>query len=93
MTPRVEAIVSQVVARDGLDRDKVLSKRPAAGRVCNAARFEIWYRIRTEITINGKPASWLWIGQQFGYHHSSVIHGVRRHAAENPSAVEWRAAA
>lgn len=47
------------------------------------ARHECWYRMRTEIIVEHRPAPYPWIGARFDRHHTSIMHGIRSWAARH----------
>ena len=44
------------------------------------ARQECFYRMRTEVTALGRPLSLPRIARLFGRDHSTIVHGIERHA-------------
>jgi len=81
MSPKVEAIVDQVMQGHRLNKHGIMHRGIGSRSMSVPARWEIWSRVRAEITIDGKPASWPWIGDQFGFHHTTVMHGVKKYRA------------
>lgn len=82
------AIVQEVAIKHDIDVKSILG--PARNHYIARARFECFYRMRNEIIVAGEPISLPQIGRRFGRDHTTVLHGLRRHAAilkssENPS--------
>ena len=71
------------ITKEVCDRRKV-AVRDVMGsmkfqELCDA-RFEIWFRLRNEIKIVGKPVSYPMIGKWFGDRdHTTILHGVQRY--------------
>lgn len=94
LPPRIRQIVLEEVAAGELlvgpqhsNLDKVFSVHTS--KFTARVRAAIWWRIREEIEINGRQASFPWIGRLFDRDHTSVISGVKKHPAHM---VEWAAA-
>lgn len=92
LPPRVREIVLEEVAAAAF-RDlkfaptveQVLGTGQA--RAISRTRAAIFARCRWELQINGRPATYPWIGKTFGgYDHTSVISAVRQHQKR---LVEW----
>lgn len=77
--PHWSAIVKQVAKKHGVTSKDILGSSRSTPIVL--ARHEAIYRMRTEITVNGKPLSFPQIGKRFGRDHSSALHGFYKHAA------------
>ena len=50
-------------------------------RICRA-RHHAMYRVRNEVVIDGKPASYPRIGRWFGRDHTTVLNAYRRHGKQ-----------
>jgi hypothetical protein len=74
--PRARAIVKQVALRYGHTVDDLIG--PYRNVSIVAARCEAYYRIRTETTLS-YPA----IGAVMDRDHTTIMHGVRKHAKLN----------
>lgn len=82
------AIVHDVAGKSGfgfVDLVKYGDRRTSI----NAARFECYYRIKTEVVMaDGNAPSYPQIGKWFaGRDHTTIMHGVRRWAEMNGLAV------
>ena len=71
--PAWKILAKKVCAEHGVDFDEVCSDRRFLNLVL--IRQEIFYRIRVELGM-----SYPEIGKRFNRDHSTIIHGVRRHA-------------
>jgi len=76
--PHWSAIVKQVAKKHGLKSKDLLGTSRIKHIV--AARYEAYYRMRTEITVNGHPISFPEIGRRFRKDHSSIMWGFYKHA-------------
>lgn len=72
MTPRVRLYAAIAAANHGTTADLILRRGPPWGsRAANAARRELWKRLRDDgFTLNQ-------IGNWTGRHHTTVYHGLR----------------
>jgi chromosomal replication initiation ATPase DnaA len=83
MNPKVENIIRECAAKHGVSAASICNKyiRPLS---VARARHEAFYRIRNELmplAVDPRAYSYPAIGQMFdGMDHSTVIHGVKRHA-------------
>jgi chromosomal replication initiation ATPase DnaA len=77
--PHWSSIVKQVAKKHGLKSSDLLG--PARFKNIVLARNEAFYRMRTEISVNGEPLSFPQIAKRFHKDHSSVLHGFYKHAA------------
>lgn len=73
------AIVADVAEKHGLGVLDLLG--PSRRYPIVIARNEAFYRLRTEITVLGKPMSYPQIGKRFHKDHSTIIHGFKAHQA------------
>ncbi len=79
MPPHALRILTEVAKKHAFSASDIITQSRRPDR--NAAVFETMHRLRQEVTINGDPASLYQIGQWLGgRHHSTVIHGINRHA-------------
>lgn len=79
MPASARRILQEVADKHTLSEEDVIG--PCRTRDRSAALFELMHRLRSEVIINGDPASLYQIGQWCGgRHHSTVINGIARHA-------------
>lgn len=78
---RWREIVNEVAIARGMNASIILRGRRTE-LTCDA-RFECWYRMRTEIVIAGDPVSYPQIGKWFGKDHTTVLHGAKKWARIN----------
>jgi chromosomal replication initiation ATPase DnaA len=71
--PAWKLIARQVCAAHDAPYDDVMSERRLAALV--TVRHEIWYRMKTELNM-----SYPEIGGRFSRDHTTILHGVRKHA-------------
>lgn len=76
-------IVNQVAAEYGVTAAEMMGLSRKV-KIC-AARHHAMYRIRNEVTIDGKPASFPRIGRWFGRDHTTVIQACRNHGKQRNS--------
>lgn len=89
MPARVERIVREVGAAHGVRISDIIGKSMLGGIV--AARFEAMWRVRKEITINGKPPSLATMGRWFGGRDQASVHNaVKRFEAMNGREIELK---
>jgi hypothetical protein len=86
--PAWVVIVHQVAEKSGFGFSDLV-KYGDRRSVINLARFECYYRIKTEITMpDGNAPSYPQIGKWFGGRdHTTIMHGVKRWAKMNGLAV------
>jgi hypothetical protein len=73
-------IADEVACKHGCTVQTIVGRSRATR--WTAARHEAMYRIRHEVRILGAPPSYAHIGKWLGgRHHSTILHGIRTHAA------------
>lgn len=75
------AIVRAVAEKHGIGVHDILGA--SHHRYIVRARWEAFYRMRTEIKVLGMPMSLPEIGRRLHKDHTTVLNGIRRYCAEN----------
>lgn len=73
-------IVNEVAADHGVTAAEILGR--SQKQRASQARHHAMFRVRNEVVIDGKPASFPRIGRWFGRDHSTVVHAFQRHGWE-----------
>ena len=70
MTPQAKTIVTECAAEHGIDKSALMDCKFAA-----PARKKVWYLLRAR---NPLAYSYQRIGRDFGRHHTTIMHGVKK---------------
>lgn len=73
-----QSIMRDVCRKHGLTMEEL--RGTTRRRDIVHARQECFYRMRTEVTALGRPLSLPRIARLFGRDHSTIVHGIERHA-------------
>lgn len=74
--PAVAVIVEEVATKHGLEALQLYGSMRRKD-IC-LARFECWFRLRTELNFASGPPSLPHIGRWFGRHHTTILNGLIR---------------
>ena len=75
----VEAILQDVANEHGLPAYEVTGR--CRKSIYVAARYDFFYRALTALKGTWRGASW--IGNRYGFDHTTVLHGAAKHAREH----------